>query len=83
MNGKEIYDMCAAIIKRQDLNEDLLLNFINQQRRFILRDKYIYRIQKWRRGFVINDGFATTPRVKQARYVEWEKGDKKKKLLQK
>jgi len=44
MNGKEIVTMCAAIIKRQDLNEDLLLNFINQQRRVVLRDKYIYRI---------------------------------------
>jgi hypothetical protein len=44
MNGKEIVTMCAAIIKRQDLNEDLLLQFINQQRRHILRATYLYRI---------------------------------------
>ena len=71
MNGKEIVTMCAAIIKRQDLNEDLLLQFINQQRRFILRNKYLYRIQQWRIGLEPEDGFVRTKGLKQARYVEW------------
>ena len=71
MNGKEIVTMCAAIIKRQDLNEDILLQFINQQRRFILRNKYLYRIQQWRIGLEPEDGFVRTKGLKQARYVEW------------
>lgn len=72
MNGKQIVDLCAAIIKRQDLNEDLLLQFINQQRRYILRATYLYRIQEWRRNLEPEDGFVRTPRLKQARYVEWQ-----------
>lgn len=44
MTGNEIVTMCKNIIKRQDLNEDLLLQFINQERRTILRDVYLYRI---------------------------------------
>ena len=71
MNGKEIVTMCAAIIKRQDLNEDLLLNFINQQRRYILRSVYLYRIQKWVTDLEPEDGFVRTKGLKQARYVEW------------
>lgn len=71
MNGKEIVTMCAAIIKRQDLNEDLLLQFINQQRRHILRETYLYRIQKWEIGLEPEDGFVRTKGLKQARYVEW------------
>ena len=71
MNGKEIVTMCAAIIKRQDLNEDLLLQFINQQRRHILRATYLYRIQKWEIGLEPEDGFVRTKGLKQARYVEW------------
>ena len=71
MNGKEIVTMCAAIIKRQDLNEDLLLQFINQQRRYILRATYLYRIQKWEIGLEPEDGFVRTKGLKQARYVEW------------
>ena len=71
MNGKQIYDMCAAIIKRQDLNKDLLLQFINQQRRYILRKTYLYRIQKWEIGLEPEDGFVVTKGLKQARYVEW------------
>lgn len=71
MNGKEIVAMCAAIIKRQDLNEDLLLQFINQQRRFILRSTYLYRIQKWETSLEPEDGFVRTKGLKQARYVEW------------
>lgn len=71
MNGKQIYDMCAAIIKRQDLNDDLLFQFINQQRRHILRATYLYRIQKWEIGLEPEDGFVRTKALKQARYVEW------------
>ena len=71
MNGKQIVDMCSAIIKRQDLNEDLLLQFINQQRRFILRRTYLYRIQKWVTDLEPEDGFVRTQGLKQARYVEW------------
>ena len=72
MTGNEIVEMCAAIIKRQDLDENLLLQFINQQRRTILRQNYLYRIQEWRRNLEPEDGFLRTPRLKQARYVEWE-----------
>ena len=71
MNGKEIVTMCAAIIKRQDLNVDLLLQFINQQRRSILRKTYLYRIQKWVINLEPEDGFVRTKSLKQARYVEW------------
>ena len=71
MNGKQIVDMCSAIIKRQDLNKDLLLQFINQQRRFILRRTYLYRIQKWVTDLEPEDGFVRTQGLKQARYVEW------------
>lgn len=71
MNGKEIVTMCEDIIKRQDLNTNLLLKFINQQRRTILREAYLYRIQKWVTGLEPEDGFVRTQRLKQARYVEW------------
>lgn len=75
MTGQQIVNMCSAIIKRQDLNTDLLLMFINQQRKFILRSNYLYKTQKWITGFEPEDGFVTTdlPTVslKQARYVEW------------
>lgn len=71
MNGAEIVTMCSNIIKRQDLNEDLLLQFINQQRRHVLRAMYLYRIQKWVTGLEPEDGFVCTQKLKQARYVEW------------
>jgi len=64
MNGKQIVDMCSAIIKRQDLNTDLLLNFINQQRRYILRSVYLYRIQKWVTDLEPEDGFVRTKGLK-------------------
>ena len=72
MTGNEIVTMCKNIIKRQDLNEDLLLQFINQERRTILRDVYLYRIQEWRRNLEPEDGFLRTPRLKQVRYVEYD-----------
>lgn len=75
MTGQQMIDMCSAIIKRQDLNTNLLLTFINQQRKFILRSNYLYKIQKWVTGFEPEDGFVTTDlsttSLKQARYVEW------------
>ena len=71
MNGQEIVTMCSNIIKRQDLNVPLLLQFINQQRRYILRSTYIYRIQKWVTNLEPEDGFVRTQGLKQARYVEW------------
>lgn len=72
MTGQEIVNMCSAIIKRQDINVTLLLQFINQQRRVILRDNYLYRIQEWRRNLEPEDGFLRTPALKQARYVEYD-----------
>lgn len=49
--------------------------FINQQRRFILRSNYLYKIQKWVTGLEPEDGFVNTEgeqgSLKQARYVEW------------
>ena len=71
MNGNQIIEMCSAIIKRQDLDKTLLLQFINQQRRFILRSTYLYRIQKWVTDLEPEDGFVRTKALKQARYVEW------------
>lgn len=71
MNGQEIVTMCSDIIKRQDLNTSLLLKFINQQRRKILRETYLYRIQKWVTGLEPEDGFVRTQGLKQARFVEW------------
>lgn len=71
MTGNEIINMCSAIIKRQDLNRDLLLMFINQQRRFILRSNYLYKIQRWITNFEPEDGFVNTQGMKQVRYVEW------------
>lgn len=71
MTGKEIVAMCSNIIKRQDLNEDLLLQFINQERRVALRETYLYRIQEWKTNLEPEDGFVRTARLKQARYVEW------------
>jgi len=72
MTGEQIVNMCSAIIKRQDLNIDLLLSFINDQRRDILRENYLYRIQEWRRNLEPEDGFLRTPSLKQARYVEYD-----------
>lgn len=72
MTGAEIVTMCSAIIKRQDLNVDLLLHFINTQRRTVLRENYLYRIQEWRRNLEPEDGFLRTPRLKQARFVEYD-----------
>ncbi len=72
MTGKEIVTMCSNIIKRQDLNVPLLLQFINQERQASLRENYLYRIQKWERNLEPEDGFVRTPRLKQARYVEWQ-----------
>ena len=80
MKGKDIVTMCAAIIKRQDLNTDLLLHYINEQRRTVLRENYLYRIQEWRKNLQIQDGFVRTQSLKQARYVEYVKQDKKIKL---
>lgn len=71
MTGQKIIDMCSAIIKRQDLNIDLLLMFINQQRRLVLRSNYLYKIQKWVTGLEPENGFVVTDGLKQARYVEW------------
>lgn len=71
MNGNQLIDMCSAIIKRQDLDRSLLIQFINQQRRFILRSTYLYRIQKWVTDLEPEDGFVRTKGLKQARYVEW------------
>ena len=72
MTGQQIVNMCAAIIKRQDLNIDLLLMFINQMRRTVLRENYLYRIQEWRRNLEPEDGFLRTPSLKQARFVEYD-----------
>lgn len=72
MTGKEIVTMCSSIIKRQDLDIPLLLKFINQERQVILRENYLYRIQEWKRNLEPEDGFLRTPRLKQARYVEYD-----------
>lgn len=72
MTGKEIVDMCGRIIKRQDLDTDLLLMFINQQRHMVFRSTYLYKLLGWKRNFEPEDGFVTTgDKLKQARYVEW------------
>ena len=73
MTGKEIVDMCGRIIKRQDLDTDLLLMFINQQRHMVFRNAYLYKLEAWKRNFEPEDGFVTLGnRIKQVRYVEWD-----------
>lgn len=73
MTGQEMINMCSSIIKRQDINTDLLLTFINQQRKFILRSNYLYKIQSWVTNLTATNGLVTitTGTLKQARYVEW------------
>lgn len=71
MTGEQIVKMCNRIIKRQDLDTDLLLMLINQQRKIVFRSTYLYKIQSWKRNIEPEDGFCTLPTLKQARYVEW------------
>lgn len=71
MTGTEIVSMCDKIIKRQDLDKDLLLMFINQQRKIVFRSTYLYKLLQWKRNLEPEDGFVTTKNLKQARYVEW------------
>ena len=71
MKGSEIVSMCDKIIKRQDLDTDLLLMFINEQRKMVLRSTYLYKLLQWKRNLEPEDGFITTPNLKQVRYLEW------------
>lgn len=71
MTGQQMINLCTNIIKRQDINTDLLLSFINQQRRIVLRQNYLYKIQKWVTGLDPVNGFVELDTLKQARYVEW------------
>ena len=81
MTGKEIIAMCSKIIKRQDLDTDLLLLFLNQQRKVVMRNNYLYKLDEWQKGFQPVDGFALIPNLKQARYVEYSLNDTRKELF--
>jgi len=71
MTGNEIIAMCDKIIKRQDLDKDLLLMFINEQRKMVIRSTYLYKLLSWKRNFEPEDGFVKLDNIKQVRYVEW------------
>ena len=71
MTGSELVTMCSKIIKRQDLDTDLLLMFLNQQRRVVFRSSYLYKLDKWVRNLEPEDGFVSISNLKQARYVEY------------
>lgn len=72
MTGREIVAMCDKIIKRQDLDKSLLLMFINQQRRTILMDNYLYKLDKWIKYQEPENGFVKTTNLKQVRYLEYQ-----------
>jgi hypothetical protein len=73
--------MCSKIIKRQDIDTDLLLQFINQQRRAVFRSTYLYKLDKWIKNIEPEDGYVEVPNLKQARYVEYSLDNKRKKLF--
>lgn len=81
MTGKQILLMCAKIIKRTDIDNGLLLMFINQQRKVILRSAYLYKLDKWVKGIEPENGIVLTPDLKQARFVEYSLDNKRKKLF--
>lgn len=75
MTGKDILDKCDKIIKRQDLDRDLLLFFINSMRREIFRDKYIYKFNQYIKNVNCVDGIIDLPTLKNPRVVEYELTD--------
>lgn len=77
MNGKEILDQAANIIRRQDLDRGLLLFFVNTARRAVLRDKKVKRFYQYRTGVPHVSGVIDMEgqKIKNARKVEWRYED--------
>lgn len=73
MNSKQILDLAANIIRRQDLDRSLLLFFVNTARRVMLRDKAVKRFNEYRTSVDVVDGVIDMERLglKTARVVEW------------
>jgi hypothetical protein len=73
VNGKEVMDHAANILRRQDLDRNLLLLFINTARRAILRDKPVRRFLSYRQDLPVVSGLidAGASRIKSAHVVEW------------
>lgn len=68
-------DHAANILRRQDLDRNLLLLFINTARRAILRDKPVRRFFAYRQNLPVVSGLidAGASRIKNAHVVEWFK----------
>lgn len=77
MNGQDILNQAAAIIKRQDIDRPLLLFFINAARRAVLRDRKIRRFNKLVAGVPHAGGVIdmTAQKIKNPRVVEWQHED--------
>lgn len=75
MNGKEILDHAANIVRRQDLDRGLLLLFINTARRVLLRDRPVKRFFAYRENVAMIDGVidGSANRLKSVRVVEWQR----------
>lgn len=73
MNAKEILDNAANIIRRQDMDRDLLLFFINTVRRTVFRDKPVRRFYAYRQNLTTVNGVIdmSAMKIKNARVVEW------------
>lgn len=82
MNAKEILDYAEKIIKRQDIDRELLLFFINSTRKAIVRDKNIRKFSQYFSNINITNGVIDlTPfNIKGIRSVEWQLGDSKIRL---
>lgn len=74
MNSKQVIDMAANIIRRQDLDRGLLLFFVNTARRTILRDKAVKRFNEYRTDVDAVAGVIdmTALGLKTARVIEWD-----------
>jgi hypothetical protein len=74
MTGKEMIDLGSKIIKRQDLDRDLLLFFINAVRRNFLRTKNLRKFYKYLTNIPHNNGVVDLQalKIKYVRSVEWE-----------
>ena len=75
MNGKEIMDHAANILRRQDLDRKLLLLFINTARRTVFQGKRVRCLFSFRENLPMENGLidADANRIKSAHVVEWFK----------
>ena len=71
MTGKDILDKCSQILKRQDLDRDLLLFYVNSTRKAIFRNQYIYKFNQYLKDVLCTDGVVSLPTLKNAMRVEY------------